>query len=86
MNALKITPTLTIAYASINLAHKPLDDVRIREALNLAVERETLVERILKLGDLPAYRQARQSGHSPLARVHAGRPGDLDPRSRMPDR
>jgi oligopeptide transport system substrate-binding protein len=54
-DALKITPTLTIAYASINLAHKPLDDVRIREALNLAVERETLVERILKLGDLPAY-------------------------------
>jgi oligopeptide transport system substrate-binding protein len=29
--------------------------VRIREALNLAVDRETLVERILKLGDLPAY-------------------------------
>jgi oligopeptide transport system substrate-binding protein len=54
-DALKITPTLTIAYASINLTHKPLDDVRIREALNLAVERETLVERILKLGDLPAY-------------------------------
>ena len=54
-DALKITPTLTIAYASINLARKPLDDVRIREALNLAVERETLVERILKLGDLPAY-------------------------------
>ena len=54
-NALKITPTLTIVYASINLARKPLDDVRIREALNLAVERETLVDRILKLGDLPAY-------------------------------
>jgi oligopeptide transport system substrate-binding protein len=54
-DALKITPTLTIAYATINLVRKPLDDVRIREALNLAVERETLVERILKLGDLPAY-------------------------------
>jgi oligopeptide transport system substrate-binding protein len=54
-DALKITPTLAIVYASINLMHKPLDDVRIREALNLAVERETLVDRILKLGDLPAY-------------------------------
>jgi oligopeptide transport system substrate-binding protein len=54
-DALKIAPTLTINYASINISRKPLDDVRIREALNLAVERETLVERIIKLGDLPAY-------------------------------
>src|SRR4029453_4497496 len=53
--ALKLAPTLTILYASINLTHKPLDDVRIREALNLAVERETLVDRIIKLNDLPAY-------------------------------
>lgn len=54
-DALKIAPTLTISYLSINLTRKPLDDVRIREALNLAIERETLVERIIKLGDLPAY-------------------------------
>src|SRR5262245_27895599 len=54
-DALKITPTLTIAYLSINLTRKPLDDVRIREALNLAVDRETLVDRIIKLNDLPAY-------------------------------
>jgi oligopeptide transport system substrate-binding protein len=54
-DALKIAPTLTISYLSINLTRKPLDDVRIREALNLAVERETLVDRIIKLGDLPAY-------------------------------
>jgi oligopeptide transport system substrate-binding protein len=54
-DALKIAPTLTISYLSINVSRKPLDDVRIREALNLAIERETLVERIIKLGDLPAY-------------------------------
>jgi oligopeptide transport system substrate-binding protein len=54
-DALKIAPTLTTSYLSINLTHKPLDDVRIREALNLAVEREILVDRIIKLGDLPAY-------------------------------
>jgi oligopeptide transport system substrate-binding protein len=54
-DALQIAPTLTISYLSINLTRKPLDDVRIREALNLAVERETLVERIIKLNDLPAY-------------------------------
>ena len=54
-DALQVAPTLTISYLSINLSRKPLDDVRIREALNLAVERETLVDRIIKLGDLPAY-------------------------------
>ena len=54
-DALKIAPTLTISYLSINLTRKPLDDARIREALNLAIERETLVDRIIKLGDLPAY-------------------------------
>jgi len=54
-DALKIAPTLTIAYVSINISRKPLDDVRIREALNLAIERETLVDRIIKLSDLPAY-------------------------------
>jgi oligopeptide transport system substrate-binding protein len=54
-DALHLVPTLTIAYLSINLTRKPLDDVRIREALNLAIDRETLVERILKLGEPPAY-------------------------------
>lgn len=54
-DALKIASTLTISFLSINVSRKPLDDVRIREALNLAVERETLVERIIKLNDLPAY-------------------------------
>ena len=54
-DALKIAPTLTVAYAAINLTRKPLDDIRIREALNLAVDRETLVDRILKIGDVPAY-------------------------------
>jgi oligopeptide transport system substrate-binding protein len=54
-DALKIAPTLTIAYLSINLTREPLKDVRVREALNLAVDRETLVDRIIKLNDLPAY-------------------------------
>jgi len=52
---LKIVPELTIFYASLNVTHKPLDDVRIREAINLAIDRETLVEKIIKLGEVPAY-------------------------------
>jgi len=52
---LKVVPELTVSYLSINVTHKPLDDVRIRQALNLALDRETLVEKILRLGEVPAY-------------------------------
>src|SRR6266446_4197836 len=52
---LKIVPELTISYVSINVTRKPLDDVRIREALNLAIDREALVDKIIKLGEVPAY-------------------------------
>lgn len=52
---LKIVPELTIFYASLNVTHKPLDDVRIREAMNLALDRETLTDKIIKLSEAPAY-------------------------------
>lgn len=54
-DALKVEPSLAVSYVSINMTKKPFDDVRIREALNLAYDRETMVGKILKLGELPAY-------------------------------
>jgi oligopeptide transport system substrate-binding protein len=53
--ALKVQPSLSIYYVSINVTKPPFNDIRIREALNLAYDRETIVEKILKLGELPAY-------------------------------
>src|SRR5262249_12404524 len=34
---------------------KPFDDVRVREALDLAVDRDTIAEKIYRIGEKPAY-------------------------------
>ena len=34
---------------------KPFDDVRVREAINLALNREAIAQRIRRVGDVPAY-------------------------------
>jgi oligopeptide transport system substrate-binding protein len=50
-----LQPTLIIEFISLNFARDGLDDVRVREALSLALDRETLVNRVRKLGTPPAY-------------------------------
>lgn len=50
-----LQPTLTVEYVSVNLARDGLDDVRVREALSLALDRETMVERVRRMGNPPAY-------------------------------
>jgi oligopeptide transport system substrate-binding protein len=52
---LHLTPFLGLSYIAINLHRPPLDDVRLRRALNLALDRETLTRRVLRLGEAPAY-------------------------------
>jgi len=54
-NELSMRPILNNYYLAINLEHKPLNDIRIREALNLAYNREEMAYKIIKLGDPPAY-------------------------------
>ena len=50
-----LQPTLIIEFISLNLAREGLDDVRVREALSLALDRETIVDRVRRLGTPPAY-------------------------------
>lgn len=50
-----LQPTLTIEFVSINFARPGLDDVRVREALSLALDRETIVNQVRRLGTPPAY-------------------------------
>jgi oligopeptide transport system substrate-binding protein len=54
-SVLHTKPFLGLSYISVNMRHAPLDDVRIRRALNLAVNRETLTAKVLRLGEPPAY-------------------------------
>ena len=48
-------PFLGLSYVDINLRRAPFSDVRIREALNLAYDRETMAAKVLRFGDKPAY-------------------------------
>jgi oligopeptide transport system substrate-binding protein len=47
-------PWLAVYYYRVNVARPPLDDPRVRQALALAIDRETLVRDVLRLGQLPA--------------------------------
>jgi oligopeptide transport system substrate-binding protein len=53
--AVHTKPFLGLSYISINLRHPPLGDIRIRRALNLAVDREIITQKVLRLGEPPAY-------------------------------
>jgi oligopeptide transport system substrate-binding protein len=53
--ALKIVPYLGTAYIVMNVTHKPLDDIRVRRAINLAFDRESLTNRVRRIGEPPAY-------------------------------
>lgn len=48
-------PNLTTEIIAVNFKRKPFDDIRVREALNLAINREALTQRIRRVGDMPAY-------------------------------
>ena len=52
---LRITPGLTTELYLFNTEEPPFDDVRVRRALSMAIDRETLVNRVLRTGELPAY-------------------------------
>jgi oligopeptide transport system substrate-binding protein len=53
--ALHLSPYLSLSYLPMNNARPPLDDPRVRKALNLAFDRETMTGKVLGLGDAPAY-------------------------------
>lgn len=53
--SLRVTPGLTTEFYLFNTKRPPFDDVRVRRALSMAVDRETLVNRVLRTGEVPAY-------------------------------
>jgi oligopeptide transport system substrate-binding protein len=50
-----LKPILTVEYLSINFGHEELRDLRVREALSLALDRETIVNQIRRMGNPAAY-------------------------------
>ncbi|MDR1048859.1 MAG: peptide ABC transporter substrate-binding protein, partial [Synergistaceae bacterium] len=47
-------PQIVTYFYTLNTEKKPLDDVRVRKALALAVDRKALVEKVLQGADIPA--------------------------------
>ncbi|WP_237068329.1 peptide ABC transporter substrate-binding protein [Microbulbifer guangxiensis] len=48
-------PTLQTKILEINTAKKPLDNVKVRRALALAIDRDLITEKLWQRGDIPAY-------------------------------
>ncbi|HZE99634.1 MAG TPA: ABC transporter substrate-binding protein [Planctomycetota bacterium] len=51
-----VNPYNTVYFYAFNTKTKPLDDVRVRRALGMALDREKICKYILRGGELPAYR------------------------------
>ena len=50
-----LTPLLVTEIITVNHRRKPFDDPHVREAINLALNRDAITQRIVRVGDVPAY-------------------------------
>ncbi len=51
---LKIAPYIGTYYYRFNVTKKPFDDVRVRKALTMAIDRQLLIDKVVKGGQKPA--------------------------------
>ena len=52
---IQINPYLGTYYYNINTTETPLNDIRVRNALAMSIDREAIVEKVTKGGQIPAY-------------------------------
>jgi oligopeptide transport system substrate-binding protein len=53
--SLHIMSSLALSYIAMNLRDPALSDSRVRRALNLVYDREAVAQKVMKLGEQPAY-------------------------------
>ncbi len=53
--SVRTSPSYRFAYMTLNNLKPPFNDARVRRAVSLAVDRETLTSKILRLGEMPNY-------------------------------
>ncbi|MEZ5935293.1 MAG: peptide ABC transporter substrate-binding protein [Alphaproteobacteria bacterium] len=51
----RISPWLGSYYYTINTTKPPFDDVRVRQALAMSIDRAAITDKVLKTGELPGY-------------------------------
>jgi oligopeptide transport system substrate-binding protein len=73
---LHIDPFLSLYFYRCNVTRPPLNDKRVRKALALAIDRETLIRDVVQGDEEPAYAVSypNDSGYTPLARLTGGLP------------
>ena len=52
---LKLYPYILTQYFQFNVKRKPFDDLRVRRALTMAIDRDIVVSKITRTGETPAY-------------------------------
>jgi oligopeptide transport system substrate-binding protein len=79
--SLRTTPYLGVYFYRFNTTRPPFDDVRVRRALSLAIDRESLVKNVVRGGERPAYAVSYpdNAGYTPRARLS----GTLDEARRL---
>jgi oligopeptide transport system substrate-binding protein len=54
-DTLHVATLVNVRYVAMNTARKPFDDIRVRQAIALAINREVITRDILRAGEQPAY-------------------------------
>lgn len=52
---LHVATLVNVRYVAMNLKRPPFDDIRVRRAISLAINREKIASEILRAGEQPAY-------------------------------
>jgi len=68
---LHIDPYLGVYFYRCNVSRPPLDDIRVRKALALGIDRESLIRNVTRGGETPAYAVSPpgDAGYTPRARI-----------------
>jgi oligopeptide transport system substrate-binding protein len=68
---IRVTPYLGTYYYRMNVTKKPLDNVKVRQALVMAIDRKQIVERVTKGGQIPAesFTPPGTAGYTAAARI-----------------
>lgn len=72
--ALRVEPYLGLYFYRCNVTRPPLNDKRVRRALALAIDRESLVKNVTRGDQIPAYAVSYPgtAGYVPMARLNGG--------------
>jgi oligopeptide transport system substrate-binding protein len=75
-DALRMSDLLSMMYLVFNVERPPFDDVRVRQALSLAVDQAVLTDKVLRSGNKPAYSFAPPliAGYEAASVPHAEQP------------